>query len=710
MNSGILKPETLRLGSRVSQPVDHHDPDAIELRVLGQVFRRRWMLLFGAAVTAGTVVFLLVSLMTPSYSASAKLILDPRKAQIFSGGEVVADLKPSVQIMNGEIAILVSNILMEDVILTMGFEALAAIDPSAARGDFAMMEPRAQQNRMSTLIAHIHEDLSVYAEKDSYVIVVEFASEYPQLAYDTTNMIVDRYIALQVEGLQDTVGQATVWLEDRLEILEGEVADKEEAIAVMRTESLLANGGALENATQQITTLNNQLIVASGERVTAEAQVQLLDRLLAAASLDEAVTVVSSPAINALRTQAVELRRQDAVWAETVGPEHPRRAPILSDLVRIQDGIAAEVLNVREVRRSEAEVAQFRELSLRESIVQMEGRVLQISRGEIGLRQLEREAVAARQTYETMLTRLTETRTQQRLQKADAKLIERATLPISPSAPRPKIMAVLSAAVALSLAAIAVFFNEMTATTFRTAREVVRETGLPVVATLPEAKWNSLKGAIKDLRKNPYSPYAERIRHLRTTVLMRDETQISECVMILSSAPGEGKTMTAVALAELAAKVGRSVIIVDCDLRRSTLQGAFRWKLKHDIADYISGTVSLQDAIYSPSELPFDVLVGSGPRPDVAEELSTIWLKPMVEELKSIYDVVIIDGPALLAVADAIIIARAAETRLYLIEHDATQRSEVRDGLNMLYEMSLSVQGVILNKAPIERLGYYRYD
>jgi Mrp family chromosome partitioning ATPase len=108
--------------------------------------------------------------------------------------------------------------------------------------------------------------------------------------------------------------------------------------------------------------------------------------------------------------------------------------------------------------------------------------------------------------------------------------------------------------------------------------------------------------------------------------------------------------------------------------------------------------------------LPFDVLVGSGPRPDVAEELSTIWLKPMVEELKSIYDVVIIDGPALLAVADAIIIARAAETRLYLIEHDATQRSEVRDGLNMLYEMSLSVQGVILNKAPIERLGYYRYD
>ena len=133
-----------------------------------------------------------------------------------------------------------------------------------------------------------------------------------------------------------------------------EVAAKEERIATMRTESLLENGGALENAAQQVTTLNNQLVIASAERLTAEAQVQLLDRLLEENNVEEALAVVSSAAIDSLRNQAFELRQQDAFWAETVGPEHPRRAPILADLQRIDREIAVEVFNVRELRRSEA--------------------------------------------------------------------------------------------------------------------------------------------------------------------------------------------------------------------------------------------------------------------------------------------------------------------------------------------------------------------
>ena len=704
MNSGVLKPDTLRLSSRVYHPQDLGDADAIELRALGSVFRKRWKLLFGTAIMSAIIVFLLVSLMPPTYKAQAKLILDPRKAQIITDGEVVADLDPSLQIMNGEIAILQSKLLLGDVVRTLGTDRLIEIDPNANQSDLPDF------NRIEGLVAVIRENLKVFGQGDRYVIVVEFSAGDRAVAMDVTNAVVERYLALQVDGRQETIGQATVWLEDRLRNLEAEVAQKEERIATMRTESLLENGGALENAAQQVTTLNNQLVIASAERLTAEAQVQLLDRLLDENNVEEALAVVSSASIDALRNQAFALRQQDAVWAETVGPEHPRRAPILADLQRIDREIAVEVFNVRELRRSEAEVARFRELSLQESIVQMEERVLQISRGEIGLRQLEREAAASRQTYEALLARLTETRTQQRLQEADAKLIEKATMPGAPSAPKPKMMAVLAGAVAIALAAIAVFFGEMTSTTFRTTRDVHKETGLPVISTLPAGKWNSLKGAIKYLRKNPYSVYAESLRQLRTNILMRDETQISESLMILSSAPGEGKTMTTVALAEMAAKIGRSVVVVDCDLRRSTLHRAFGWRMEYDISDFIEGNCSLDEAIHSPAELPFDVLCGAGPRPEVAEELSTLWLKPMVEELKSLYDFVIIDGPALLAVADAIIIARAADTRLYLIEHDETERSAVRDGLSMLYEMSMGVDGVILNKVPESQKGYYAYD
>ena len=693
MNTAFTRSEQLRIDPAMRAGQKARDSDAVDLRGLLRLFVKRWKVIFGSAIVAAIAVYLLVSQMTAVYSAEAKVLLDPSNAQILTGDEVLQTREPSQQIINGELAILRSNLLIEDVIGELGVNRVLTLAPDIAN------LPADQQ--MDALVWAVREHLAVYAENESYVIALAFQSTDPALARDFTNTLADRYLNRQTEGRRETIREAGSWIEQRLKVLGDEVATTEEQLAQMRTDSLIANGGTLENATQQIARLNNQLVVARAERATAEAQVSQLERALAEGDPENVTAVVTSPLLQELQTQALELRQQEASWAETVDATHPRRAAVMRELDQVQKQMALEVQRILQKLRGEYEVARLSEESLSETIMRMEERVVAISRGEISLRQMEREAASARQTYEALLARLTDTRTQERLQKAEAKLIERATLPTAPTAPRPKLMAALSGSVVFALAAVAVFLTEMTATTFRTAREVRDETGLPVLAALPSGRWPSLNACLDELRDQPYTPFSEAVRKLRTILMMRDEFAISTCAVVLSSKPGEGRTTVALALAEMAVRAGRSTIVVDCDLREMGIGAQPGWAADYDLADVINGTCSVEHAISQPAGRSFDVLVNAHPHPSVAEELTSMTLKPIIEQLKTLYDVVILEGPALLAAADSIIVAKAADSCIYVVEHDRTERSTVQDGLGLLHEMQVPIEGVVLNKVPV---------
>lgn len=690
MNTVFPESDRMRVDASMHGASRSRDPDAVDMRALLGQFLRRWKLILGLSALAAYTAYFLVSLLPFSYSATTKILLDPSRAQFLTGIEVLENREPSQQVINGEIAILTSNLLLQDVIETVGRERILALVPE--------LKELPQETLMDGLVWAVRERLTVWAENESYVIVMSFSSHDPQLTMDLPNVLAERYLANQVDTRRQTIRQAGSWLEERLEALGDEVAKTEEDVAKMRTESLLANGGTLENASEQISRLNNQLVEARAARTTAEAQMLQLRQVMENQGPLAAAALVPSTAMDDLQERAVDLRQLDAGWAETVGPDHPRRARILRDLKQIEDEIALEVRLELENLESGYEVARLSEDAIGETISQMERRVVEMSRGEIAQRKTERQAQAARQTYEALLSKLTDARTQERLQNAEAKLIERATLPLSPSAPRPKLMAALAGTTMLALVSVWAFMAELTATTFRTPREVADEIGLPVVATLPAERWFSTRGFLKYIRKKPYSPFAENIRKLMTMLLMRDEFAISTSVTVLSTKPGEGRTTTALALAEVSARSGRAAIFVDFDLRQATVARQFHWTVQHDLADVIAGECDLKQAISTPDDMPFDVLVCARPSPEIAEELSSLDIEAIVEELKELYDMVILQGPALLSSAFSVIVAKASDNRVLVIESEKTRRTEVKEGLAMLQKLRLPVEGIVLNK------------
>ncbi|MEZ5767123.1 MAG: AAA family ATPase [Paracoccaceae bacterium] len=322
-----------------------------------------------------------------------------------------------------------------------------------------------------------------------------------------------------------------------------------------------------------------------------------------------------------------------------------------------------------------------------------------MSGNTVGLRQLELEAGAARQYYENLLARLSSATGQDKLQLPEARVIDRAPVPEAPSAPRPKLLGAFGGLLGLTVAIVVAVIMEMTRSAFRTRREVEAQTGHRVLATLPRMRGRDMRRIVAGLRGRSNTVFGERMRQLKTVLLMRRGRYDKQVIMVASSRPGEGKSTVAMALAEMAVLAGKEVVVVDGDLRCSSLVKNFGWTPEHDFSDFVLERCALDEAILTDDELGINVLPTANHSVAAADELSVDWLAPMMDELKAVYDVVIIDSPPLLEVADGLVLARVADSIVYVVRWDRTPRQAVAEGLEALAAMRLGVAGIVLNRA-----------
>jgi succinoglycan biosynthesis transport protein ExoP len=697
----------------VGSPVPSvEDTDRVDLRDL---FRKIWLrrkMVVGCILVCSFLAGAMVSQVTPLYTALSKIMLDPRKGRIVTTEAVVSDLDVSEQVVNSEAAVLRSNVLIEAVIDELGFEKLRLLDGASARPSLtssiksliglgpATNTPASdailKAQKTERLIFAIRRALSVRREGESYVISISVETPDAQLSALLAATIADQYIIGQLTGRQTAATRASGWIEDRLNVLRSEVEAAETAVEDYRAKSLVLDGASLETASSQLFEMSNRLALARSDRATTEALYQQITSVIEAKGVHAAESLVKSPILDALAEQRVALMQKDAIWAERYDATHPTRKNLANEITQANAEIAREITRQVDVKRNEVDTARILEASMAQSLNEMEQRIVQISANAVGLRELERKLAATRQTYEELLSRLSETQSQEVLQRADAKLVERATIPGAPSSPRPKLVIALGGMAGAAIGLTLAFFLELSGSTFRSEAEIERETGLPVLAAIPLGDWKSPRAAYRELERAPHGVYAERIRHLRTALLTPSKKDAGKSILVTSSVPMEGKTTTTLAFAKMASLAGKSVIVVDCDLRRSSLQRTFGWDMDYDLADFIHDECSLGDAVYSDARLGFDVLASTDPLPSAADQLSENWLKPMLNMLTRFYDVVLLDAPPALAVSDALILSQVVDSTIYLVRWDETPRAAVAKGLTSFAEMGKGPDGIVM--------------
>jgi capsular exopolysaccharide synthesis family protein len=223
------------------------------------------------------------------------------------------------------------------------------------------------------------------------------------------------------------------------------------------------------------------------------------------------------------------------------------------------------------------------------------------------------------------------------------------------------------------------------------------------------------RDVIGQFKENPKSALAEAVRSLRTSILFSRVDNPPKTVMFTSSVPREGKSTTSMLVAMTSRQMGKSAIIVDCDLRLPSLA---RLLPENDgdagLLSVLEGSAKLEDAIYRDKDTGLDVLMTrpSEPRSNVnaADILSSQKFNDILKELQSVYDLVVLDTPPTLVVADARILARHVDAVVYVVAWDRTPRGAVIEGIKELKSVDAPLVGVCFTMLNEGRAARYSYD
>ena len=210
------------------------------------------------------------------------------------------------------------------------------------------------------------------------------------------------------------------------------------------------------------------------------------------------------------------------------------------------------------------------------------------------------------------------------------------------------------------------------------------------------------------LEKDPKSIAAESYRTLRTNIQYSSFDKEYKIIMVTSSEPGEGKSTIAGNLALSFAQDGKRVLLIDSDLRKPSLHKKFKISNLVGLSDVLIGKEDLKTALHRYNENLVVLTSGKIP-PNPSEMLSSKTMSMLLEELKGVFDCVILDTPPVQAVTDSQILSTKADGTILVIRAEKTKKDSVQNALGLLKKVNANIIGTVLNGIESSRNKYYYY-
>ncbi len=282
--------------------------------------------------------------------------------------------------------------------------------------------------------------------------------------------------------------------------------------------------------------------------------------------------------------------------------------------------------------------------------------------------------------------------------------------PKTPISPNVLQNVLLAAAAGLALAIGVVFLLEYLDDTIKDADDVQRVLGVSSLGAIMRIASVREPGDQLITLRHPRSPIAEAYRVLRTNLRFSGIENPSGALLVTSAGPGEGKTTTAANLAITMAQAGRRVVLVDCDLRRPSLHKLFGLSNEEGLSSlFLDSAPSLENIMYA-TRLESLKVIPSGPvPPNPAEMLDSNLMKRVFSDLRAQSDMLILDSPPTLAVADASILGARCSGAILVVDAGRTRTDACRRAVDTLGNTGTKILGVVLNKISSRRASSYYY-
>lgn len=711
------------------------EPEGLTVNALLAALRRRRLVLILCALLFPLVAYVAAKRLTPRYTAETTVMFEPTEYSARELQSILRDENTNDAVLASQVEVIRSLSVARRIVRHFGLTERPEFAwwlRDATRGDTPWF--RARQAAAEWLgpmlpwvaeavapepIARIppeeaaeimaaeavRDALQVQVVRNSRVLTIRFTSEDRRLAASAANLAAELYIADQLEMKFNAVRRASDWLDSRVAQLRQEVAQTEARIAEIRARAGLTRGVSAGLTTEQISRINADLIEAQNQLATAEARLAAARGGASGADL----TALGTASLTAQRAARDAARQELEKLTATLGPNHPDVRAARSRVTEADRAVATETARVIQALDAEARAARARMRSLQDALRQQQERVNESQGAEIQVAALEREAEAARSLLRAVLERSQKTVSQTAIEKPDARVLSPATVPGAPSFPKVPLFVMAALVLGILFGLLVIWFLEQADSTLRSGEEVRSALGLPCLALVPMLR----RGLAARQRpedyvvRKPLSPFAESMRTLRAALWLGAEPP--RVIVVTAARPGEGKTTTAVALARSAAMNGERVLLVDCDVRQPSLGRVFRCEGAPGVTDLLLGQAVLERIIRRDHLSALDYI------PAGAAEIHSLGLfmseamAGLLDRVRRDYDLIVLDAPPALAMADARVVARLADATLLCVKWRDTPRSVVRNSLGLLEEAHARVVGAALTQVDAKvhgRSGY----
>ncbi|MCR5879513.1 GumC family protein [Phenylobacterium sp. J367] len=427
----------------------------IDPRRLLNAFRRRIRLFSAIVVLVFLGAVLLTLSATPKYTATASVMLDPRKETITSQEAVLSGLPADSSTVDTEVEILKSRQLAGRVVRALkldedpefngalrkpeGLRAVTAGLKGLVSGATPprKLTPADLQRQQDSVIDAALAGIEVRRAGLTYVIRINYEAQSPGRAAEIANKWAELYLLEQLEAKFDATQQASNWLNGRLGELRAQVIADEAAVQQFKIANNLLSASGTSLTEQEISSYNMTLAQARAQVAEDEARLATARRQLAGGSSgDDVGEALSSPVIQSLRAQRAQVSGQVADLQGRYGDRHPEMLKAKRQLSDIDTQIEQEISRIISNLEARASVSRQRAGALAGSLGGAKGTLAANNRAMVRLNELQRTAEASKTLYESYLNRYKETSTQQGIEQSDARVVSKAKIPGGPSSPR----------------------------------------------------------------------------------------------------------------------------------------------------------------------------------------------------------------------------------------------------------------------------------
>ncbi len=657
----------------------------------------RWLILGAAAL--GIAAAIIVTLLTaPLYRAWVTLEVNPPTVEILDeksreGGAATAN---PWDFIATQVGLLSSRSLAERVAQDLNLASRPDLVPADADA--------ATRLRLAT--AQVANGLDIEPPEEGQLIEYSYTSVSPQLAAEIANGISENFIAAGLQRRFEASTYARNFLQQQIAKTRRELERSERALVAYAQSQQIINpgnegsGGSLQGAS--LIALNSALSDATTRRMQAEAAYRQAQLAGVSAEVTE-----NTSGLRQTRA-AVEAEYQEK--RTLMKPDHPDMLSLRSRINELDRQIAMERSRVASGRvntlLADYRAAASAERALESRVAQLKGSVLDLRGRTIQYNILQRELDTNRGLYDALLQRYKEVGVAGGIGTTPVSIVDRAEVPSGPFKPNLLFNLLVGLALGFVAGMAAAIALDLLNDTIKTREDVRSKLGLACLGAIPKRRG---KGSVTQEFHDPSSPVSEAYAAVQAALRFSTSAGSPKTLLVTSTRASEGKSSSALALAQNYARRGTRVLLIDADLRRPAFKVEDR---KRGLTKLLTNDDSVVDHALATEQENLSLLPCGPVPPNPVDLLSTSRFKAIVREASTHFETVIIDGPPVLGLADASLLASVCHYVMVVIEAGKTRTRAVREAVERLESVGAQIVGVILTKSTEEasQYGYRLYQ